>query len=107
MARKLKIYQTSLGFFDQATAAPSMKAALKTWGADSLFHQVRPYAYTSTVRVSRTIITEIWVGSRVGRLSGLHQACLDPHLTNSPRHSSTDRERIGRWHIGSGGQRAA
>jgi hypothetical protein len=40
MARKLKTYQTSLGFFDQATAAPSMKAALEAWGADSnLFHQ--------------------------------------------------------------------
>jgi hypothetical protein len=40
MARKLKTYQTSLGFFDQAIAAPSMKAALDAWGADSnLFHQ--------------------------------------------------------------------
>ena len=39
-ARKLKTYQTSLGFFDQAIAAPSMKAALEAWGADSnLFHQ--------------------------------------------------------------------
>ncbi|WP_426420931.1 cell envelope biogenesis protein TolA [Bradyrhizobium genosp. A] len=34
MARKLKTYQTSLGFFDQAIAAPSMKAALEAWGAD-------------------------------------------------------------------------
>ncbi len=42
MARKLKTYQTSLGFFDLAIAAPSMKAALEAWGADSnLFHQVR------------------------------------------------------------------
>src|ERR1700709_2309531 len=40
MAKKLKTCQTSLGFFDQAIAAPSMKAALKAWGADSnLFHQ--------------------------------------------------------------------
>lgn len=40
MARKLKTYQTSLGFFDQAIATPSMKAALEAWGADSnLFHQ--------------------------------------------------------------------
>jgi hypothetical protein len=40
MARKLKTYQTSLGFFDMAVAAPSMKAALEAWGADSnLFHQ--------------------------------------------------------------------
>jgi hypothetical protein len=40
MARKLKTYQSSLGFFEQAIAAPSMKAALEAWGADSnLFHQ--------------------------------------------------------------------
>jgi hypothetical protein len=40
MARKLKTYQTSLGFFEQAVAAPSMKAALEAWGAHSnLFHQ--------------------------------------------------------------------
>ena len=40
MIRKLKTYVTSLGFFDQAIAAPSMKAALEAWGADSnLFHQ--------------------------------------------------------------------
>lgn len=40
MARKLKVYHTSIGFFDLAIAAPSMKAALEIWGADSnLFHQ--------------------------------------------------------------------
>src|ERR1700760_837092 len=40
MAKKLKSYETSLGFFDLAIAAPSMKAALEAWGADSnLFHQ--------------------------------------------------------------------
>jgi colicin import membrane protein len=40
MARKLKVFQTSLGFYDLAIAAPSMKAALEAWGADSnLFHQ--------------------------------------------------------------------
>ena len=40
MARKLKTYQTSIGFFDMAIAAPSMKAALEAWGSKSnLFHQ--------------------------------------------------------------------
>src|SRR5688572_2902544 len=40
MARKLKTYQTSVGFFDLAIAAPSMKAALEAWGSKSnLFHQ--------------------------------------------------------------------
>lgn len=40
MVRKLKTYQTSLGFCDLAIAAPSMKAALEAWGAGTnLFHQ--------------------------------------------------------------------
>ena len=40
MVKKLKTFETSLGFFDLAIAAPSMKAALEAWGADSnLFHQ--------------------------------------------------------------------
>jgi len=40
VARKLKTYTTSAGFFDLAVAAPSMKAALEAWGSTSnLFHQ--------------------------------------------------------------------
>jgi hypothetical protein len=40
MPRKLKVYQSSQGFFDLVVAAPSMKAALEAWGANSnLFHQ--------------------------------------------------------------------
>ena len=40
MARKLKTYLTSIGFFEQAVAAPSMKAALEAWGLEkNLFHQ--------------------------------------------------------------------
>ena len=34
MAKKLKVYQTSIGFFDLAVAAPSMKAAADAWGSD-------------------------------------------------------------------------
>lgn len=34
MARKLKTFTTSAGFFDLAVAAPSMKAAVEAWGAD-------------------------------------------------------------------------
>jgi colicin import membrane protein len=40
MARKLRTYRASIGFYDLAVAAPSMKAALEAWGAGSnLFHQ--------------------------------------------------------------------
>jgi hypothetical protein len=48
MARNLKTYQTSLGFYDLAIAAPSMKAALEAWGAGSnLFHQGVPRRRTT------------------------------------------------------------
>jgi len=33
MARKLKTYVTSIGFFDLAVAAPSMTAAMDAWGS--------------------------------------------------------------------------
>jgi hypothetical protein len=40
MARKLKTYTTSAGFFDLAVAVPSMKAALEAWGSkNNLFHE--------------------------------------------------------------------
>jgi len=32
---RLKTYQTSIGFFDLAIAAPSMKAAAEAWGSDT------------------------------------------------------------------------
>jgi colicin import membrane protein len=35
LARKLKSYQTSIGFYDMAVAAPSKKAALEAWGSGS------------------------------------------------------------------------
>jgi len=39
MARTLKTYQTTGGFFDLAVAAPSMKAALELWGSASNLFQ--------------------------------------------------------------------
>src|SRR4051812_11984864 len=40
MARRLRTYFTSIGFFDLAVAAPSMKAALEAWGVGrNLFQQ--------------------------------------------------------------------
>jgi hypothetical protein len=56
MAKKLKVYQTSQGFFDLAIAAPSMKAALEAWGANSnLFHQgfAQEIADARTVKATR------------------------------------------------------
>ena len=56
MAKKLKTYETSLGFFDLAIAAPSMKAALEAWGADSnLFHQGSAKESTDRVIIAATV----------------------------------------------------
>jgi hypothetical protein len=56
MPKKLKTYVTSLGFFDQAVAAPSMKAALTAWGADSnLFHQGVARESTDTDLIAATM----------------------------------------------------
>ena len=35
MAKKLKVFRTPIGFHDAYVAAPSQKAALEAWGADS------------------------------------------------------------------------
>jgi colicin import membrane protein len=40
MARKLRSFTTSIGFFDLAVAAPSMKAALEAWGAQRNLFQL-------------------------------------------------------------------
>jgi colicin import membrane protein len=43
MARRLKTYQTSSGFFDLAVAAPAMKAAGQAWGSrTNVFNQGFP-----------------------------------------------------------------
>ena len=54
MARKLKTYQTSLGFFDLAIAAPSMKAAWKRGAPTAI-------SFTRGRRRKATILTlSLW-----------------------------------------------
>ena len=68
MARKLKTYQTSLGFFEQAIAAPSMKAALEAWGADSnLFHQGAAQESTDPDVIAATMKKVVGVGGKAVR----------------------------------------
>jgi hypothetical protein len=80
MARKLKTYQTSLGFFDQAIAAPSMKAALEAWGADSnLFHQGAAKESDDPDVIVATMAKPgvVQAPHRIGRI--LHRACRTAH----------------------------
>jgi hypothetical protein len=70
MARKLNSYQTSLGFFDLAIAAPSMKAALEAWGADSnLFHQGAAKESDDPDVIAATMAKP---ARRIGRIFGEH-----------------------------------
>jgi colicin import membrane protein len=56
MARKLKTYITSIGFYDLAIAAPSMKAALEAWGSNqNLFHQGQAQETDSAPLVTATM----------------------------------------------------
>src|SRR6476620_10116258 len=88
MARKLKTYQTSLGFYDLAVAAPSMKAALEAWGAGSnLFHQGLAKETDEPVVVAATmarpgVVLKRAVGSR-GRF-GEHADLPDELATGKP-----------------------
>ena len=52
MARKLKTYQASLGLFEQAVAAPSMKAALEAWGAPTAISSTRAPQRKAGIRTS-------------------------------------------------------
>ncbi|TFV47737.1 cell envelope biogenesis protein TolA [Bradyrhizobium niftali] len=100
MARKLKTYQTSLGFFDLAIAAPSMKAALEAWGADSnLFHQGFAKESEDPEVISATMAAPGVVLKRPVGSSGPYkeQAELPTHLANEGRatkakHKSKDHE---------------
>ena len=73
MARKLETYQTSLGFFDHAITAPSMKAALQ------VALDLGPYAFLrgSTARSGfQTFATKL--GDTIG---GAARGYRDPIFT--------------------------
>ena len=64
MARKLKTYQTSIGFYDLAVAVPSMKAALEAWGAHSnLFHQGVAVETDEAAVIAATLALSFAVGA--------------------------------------------
>src|SRR5581483_420448 len=96
MARKLKTYTTSLGFFDLAVAAPSMKAALEAWGAESnLFHQGAAREVDDPQIVKATIAKPGVVLKRpVGSTKQFKEQADLPHLSgNETRRESPKREK--------------
>src|SRR6476646_5502676 len=97
--RKLKTYETSLGFFDLAIAAPSMKAALEAWGADSnLFHQGAAKQSEDPDVVAETMAAPGVVLKRPGGSSGpfKEDAELPTDLADDGKPTKTARKSSGR-----------
>ena len=91
MPRKIKVYQTSQGFYDLALAAPSMKAALEAWGASmNLFHQglakesgdsdviaaAMAKPTTMTARTPRIRLRLLNIMTSLTTFAALHHICL-------------------------------
>ncbi|UFS76348.1 cell envelope biogenesis protein TolA [Tardiphaga sp. 37S4] len=95
MTRKLKTYQTSIGFFDLAVAAPSMKAALDIWGADSnLFHQGFAKETDDPAIVSATIAHPgIVLRRAVGTNGAFEETSELPKDLAAPKKVSAPRKR--------------
>jgi colicin import membrane protein len=96
MARKLKTYVTSVGFFDLAIAAPSMKAALQAWGSSTnLFHQGFAKEVTDSPVVEATMAKPGTVLRRpVGSNKPFKEdAALPANLADERDNKSARRER--------------
>jgi hypothetical protein len=112
MPRKLKTYQTSLGFYDLAIAAPSMKAALEAWGAGSnLFHQGAAVETDDPDTVSATMAKPGVVLRRPAGSSGRFAEHSDLPTDLSEEHTRTQKKstskRRSRPHISENAARKA
>src|SRR5262245_23590335 len=90
MARRLKTYQTSSGFFDLAVAAPSMKAAAEAWGSrTNVFKQgfakeTRDPAIVAATMAKPGVVLRRPVGSNGPSASA---ACARPGMKNGAPNS--------------------
>ena len=117
MARRLKTFQTSSGFFDLAVAAPSMKAAAEAWGSrTNVFTQgfateTRDPAIVAATMAKPGVVLRRPVGSNgpftehadlpkdlpVEKVRGSNNQSLKP---NGPLRTSTVKLRAPlRWHL--------
>jgi len=87
MPRKLKTYVTSVGFFDLAIAAPSMKAALEAWGSNTnLFHQGFAKEVTTGAVVGATM-------AKPGVVLKRPVGTSKPFLEDAPLPSDLDKDK--------------
>ncbi|MET0370424.1 MAG: hypothetical protein ABW039_03500 [Sphingobium sp.] len=77
MARPLKVFRTAIGFHDAYVAAPSMKAALKAWGADAnLFARGQAEAVTDPKLMEEALASPGTVIKRTRGSMAEHLAAL-------------------------------
>lgn len=106
MPRKLKTYQTSIGFFDLAVAAPSMKSALEIWGADSnLFHQGfaketdDPAVVSATMAVPGVVLRRpVGTDAEFGETSALPKDLLKKSAKTAPRRQTQPGAKANKSH---------
>ena len=81
MARKLKTFTTSAGFFDLAVAAPSMKAALEAWGSKNNLFQHGFAKVSEDPKIVAATMAHPGVVLRrpVGSTGALQRACPASH----------------------------
>ena len=95
--QKLKVFRTPIGFHDAYVAAPSQKAALEAWGADSnIFAQGIAEQVTDPELMEEPLANPGKVIKRVRGSADEHFAALGKAAskgTPSPRPSPASRER--------------
>jgi hypothetical protein len=92
----LKVFRTPIGFHDAYVAAPSMKAALKAWGADSnLFAQGIAEAVTDPRLMKEALASPGEVIRRPRGSAGEHLQAVGKAKVPSPRSPSKSRPASG------------
>ena len=93
-ARRLKVFQAQLGFYDSVVAAPSQTAALKAWGVrQNLFAEGAARVTTETEAVKAALAhPETPLQRAVGSSGAFKVEAADPpKLATSPKTGATQR----------------
>lgn len=90
--QKLKVFRTPIGFHDAYVAAPSQKAALEAWGADSnLFAQGIAEQVDDPKLMEEPLANPGEVIKRLRGSEDEHVAALGKRASTSPRSPAADR----------------
>jgi hypothetical protein len=90
--QKLKVFRTPIGFHDAYVAAPSQKAALEAWGADSnIFAQGIAEQVTDPKLMQEALANPGKVIKKVRGSADEHFAELGKQATPSPRSPAASR----------------